>query len=132
MRLGTPPVVKVLPATLNRSQASAFLLEVEPVLKAERAQIVFDFSQVRQMDGAGVEMLLHCMEEVMKRNGDLKLAAVAAGPRAVLEFTGIDGLFEIYEDAAQAVQSFNQLPAEAFEQLPPVWYRRIAQESELP
>lgn len=115
MRLGTPPVVKVLPATLNRSQASAFLLEVEPVLKAERAQIVFDFSQVRQMDGAGVEMLLHCMEEVMKTDGDLKLSAIPPISTIILELTGVDALFEIYENTSDAVQSFHQFPAHTFQ-----------------
>ncbi len=68
----------------------------------------------------------------MKRNGDLKLAAVSAGPRAVLEFTGIDGLFEIYETAPEAVQSFHRIPVEVFQQVPPVWYPNIAQETELP
>jgi len=132
MANGRAVTVQQMPEHLTREQAQEFLRDIESSINTDRPHLVFDCSNVRQLGSVGVELLLHCMEEVMKRNGDLKLAAVAAGPRAVLEFTGIDGLFEIYEDAAQAVQSFNQLPAETFEQLPPVWYRRIAQESELP
>lgn len=132
MATGRAVTVQQMPEHLTREQAQAFLREIESTINIDRPWLVFDFSKVRQLGSVGVELLLHCMEEVMKRNGDLKLAAVAAGPKAILEFTGINGLFEIYEDAAQAVQSFHQLPAEAFEQLPPVWYRSIAQEGELP
>lgn len=124
--------VQQMPEHLTREQAHLFLQEIEPLMNNDRPRLVFDFSKVRQLGSVGVELLLRAMEEVMKRNGDLKLAAVAAGPMAVLEFTGIDGLFEIFEDAAQAVQSFYELPVETFQQIPPVWYPSIAHESELP
>lgn len=124
--------VQQMPEHLTREEAQGFLREVESSINPDRPCLVFDFSKVRQLGSVGVELLLRCMEEVMKRNGDLKLAAVGAGPRAVLEFTGINGLFEIYEDATQAVKSFNELPGEAFEQLPPVWYRNVAHEGEMP
>ena len=124
--------VQEMPEQFTREQAHSFLQEVEPLMNVERPRLVFDCSKVRQLGSVGVEVLLHCMEEVMKRNGDLKLAAVSAGPMAVLEFTGIDGLFEIFEDTAQAVQSFFEVPAETFQQVPPVWYPSIAHESELP
>ena len=124
--------VQQLPEHLTREQASLFLQEVAPLMDVDRPRMVFDFSQVHQLGSVGVELLLRCMEEVMKRNGDLKLAAVSTGPKAVLQFTGVDGLFEIYEDVAEAVQSFHRLPAETFEPVPPVWYPSIAHETELP
>ena len=124
--------VQQMPEHLTREQAHLFLQQVEAAFHGERPSVVFDFSKVCQLGSVGVELLLRCMEEVMKRNGDLKLAAVGAGPKAVLEFTGIDGLFEIYEDVAQAVQSFSALPAETFQQVSPGWYPSVAQEGELP
>jgi anti-sigma B factor antagonist len=132
MTNGKAVTVLQMPEHLTREQAHLFLQEFEPLVSGDRPRVVFDFSKVRQLGSVGVELLLRCMEEVMKRNGDLKLAAVSAGPMAVLEFTGIDGLFEIFADAAQAVDSFYQVPAEVFEQVPPVWYPSIAHESELP
>jgi anti-anti-sigma factor len=132
MTNGKAVTVQRIPEHFTRERAHEFLQEVEPLMNVDRPYLVFDFSQVRQLGSIGVEVLLRCMEEVMKRNGDLKLAAVADGPKAVLEFTGIDGLFEIYDDASQAVQSFYQPSLEPFHQVPPVWYPSIAQESELP
>lgn len=124
--------VRQLPEPLTREQASLFLQEITPLMDVDRPRMVFDFSQVHQLGSVGVELLLRCVEEVIKRNGDLKLAAVSTGPMAVLEFTGVVGLFEIYEDAAEAVQSFNQLPTQTFQQVPPVWYPNIVHETELP
>jgi anti-sigma B factor antagonist len=132
MTNGRAVTVQQLPEHFTREQAHLFLQEVEPLMNVDRPQIVFDFSRVSQLGSVGVELLLRCMEEVMKRNGDLKLATVSAGPKAVLEFTGIDGLFEIFEDSNEAVQSFYRLPVEAFQQVPPVWYPSMAHGSELP
>ena len=84
-------------------------------LNETQPRMVFDLAQVRELDTNGVQMLLLCLEEVMKRNGDLKLAAVPAGPAVMLEVTGVDRLFEIFESAADAVESFHR-PLHEFEQ----------------
>ena len=89
-------------------QARTFLAEVQPMLRSDRPQIVFDCSQVKQMDAAGVEMLLHCLAEVMKRDGDLKLAALSAPASVVLEMTRTDRLFEMYDSSSDAVLSFSR------------------------
>lgn len=112
MESNRPVVVKRVPERFNLKQARAFLAEVQPLLRSDRPQIVFDCSQVRQMDAAGVEMLLHCLAEVMKRDGDLKLAALSPQAAVVLELTRTDRLFEIYDSSSDAVLSFSRfLPA---------------------
>lgn len=102
-----PVVVKHMPERMNLKQAREFLREVQPFLKADRPQIVFDFSKVRQIDAAGVDMLLHCMGEVMKRDGDVKLASLSPHAAVILEMTRTDRLFEVYESASDAVRSFS-------------------------
>ena len=42
----------------------------------------------------------------MKRNGDVKLAALTDSAREILELTRVDRLFEIYDSEANAVDSF--------------------------
>ncbi|HZQ91974.1 MAG TPA: STAS domain-containing protein [Terriglobales bacterium] len=101
-----PVVVKRMPDRINLREARTFLDEVQPFLHSDRPQLVFDLSQVRQMDAAGVDMLLHCMSEVMRRDGDLKLAAVSPQAATILELTRTDRLFEIYETSGDAVRSF--------------------------
>lgn len=101
-----PVIVKQLPAQLKLGQIQEFLREVDPLITADRPCIVFDFSHVTQIDSAGVDMLLHCMEQAMKRNGDLKLAAVPPASAVILELTRVDRLFEVFETVSEAVDSF--------------------------
>lgn len=58
------------------------------------------------MDKHAIHMLLCCLEEAMKHNGDVKLAAVSRSVGDVLEQTRVDRLFEIYETQTEAVNSF--------------------------
>ena len=117
-----PVIVQQLPPKVTRGQTDLFFREVAPLLKADRPRMVFDFSNVVQLDSAGIELLLVCMEEALKRNGDLKLAAIPSGPRVVLEMTGVDHLFEIFQDPSDAVESFHRFPVHAFTEESQPWY----------
>jgi hypothetical protein len=66
----------------------------------------------------GLQVLLHCLEEAMKRNGDVKLAAIPPAAAAILELTRVDRLFEAFDDTVTAVNSFYQFPVPAFQQAP--------------
>jgi len=113
-----PVVVKQLPESVSLNQAEGLCREVEQLLEGDRPCLVLDFSEVRQLDSAGIEMLLRCMEEAMKRNGDIKLAAVAPQVAVILELTRVNRLFEIFEKPADAVESFHRFPVQAFLQNP--------------
>jgi anti-anti-sigma factor len=100
-------VVKRVPERLDFKEARAFMRSVEPLLRADRPQLVFDLSNVRRLDSAGVDMLLRCMSEAMKHDGDVKLASPSAEALAVLELTRTGRLFEIYENATDAARSYS-------------------------
>lgn len=102
--------VKQLPERLNLKQGRLFFRELNSCMNIDRPGIVFDCSKLLQMDSYAVHLLLCCLEEAMKRNGDIKLAAMPAGARATLELTGVDHLFEIFDTTADAVNSFGRLP----------------------
>ena len=102
-----PVVVKRMPERLNSRAAREFLRDVQPFLLADRPQLVFDLSQVVQLDAAGVEMLLRCMSEAHKRDGDVKLASLSEQSAVVLELTRTERLFEIYETSTDAARSFS-------------------------
>ncbi len=102
-----PVVVKRMPERVNIRTAREFLRDVRPFLSTDRPQVVFDLSQVKQLDAAGVEMLLSCMSEAHRRDGDLKLAAPSPQACVVLELTRTERLFEIYETSTDAVRSFS-------------------------
>lgn len=107
METSRPVVVKRMPAVMNLKESRAFLRDVQPMLHADRPQLVFDLSQVTRLDAAGVEILLHCMSEAMRRDGDVKLAAVSPQAAVVLEMTRTDRLFEIYQTSTDAARSYS-------------------------
>jgi len=119
MTTGKPVVVKQLPETVSAQQSQALYRELKPVLDADRPQIVFDFTQVRHFDSSGVELLLRCMEEAMKRNGDLKLAALSPQLSVILEMTRVDRLFEIFDNCKGAVESYHGFSPAAMQSLAP-------------
>jgi len=103
-----PVLVMEMPEHLNAAEARAFLRELEPLLEFPRPRLVFDCSEVRHIDSAGVAMMLQCLEEAMKQNGNLKLAALPMDSDATLE---LRQLFEAFATSADAVRSFSPTPA---------------------
>jgi anti-sigma B factor antagonist len=108
MTTGKAVIVKQLPERLGLQQSQMFFKDLAPVLDSDRPRLVFDFTAVRLLDSAGVEFLLRCMEATMKRNGDLKLAALPPQIAVILEMTRVDRLFEIFDNSTDAVESFHR------------------------
>jgi anti-sigma B factor antagonist len=121
MLITKPVVIMELPETLNRETAQTFLLELQPLLESHRPRIVLECSHVHYIDGSGVEMLLQCLEEAMKRDGDLKLSAVSPESEVILEFLRVDRVFEVFLTPEDAVRSFSAIPAEAAPQDTPLY-----------
>jgi anti-anti-sigma regulatory factor len=104
-------IVKRLPQAANGRQGRAFLREISKCACVDRPRLVLDCSDLRCMDKSVVHLLLCCLEEAMKRNGDARLAALPIGAHEVLATTGADRVFEIYDSAAEAMNSFHRAPA---------------------
>ncbi|MGB8063288.1 MAG: STAS domain-containing protein [Candidatus Sulfotelmatobacter sp.] len=116
-----PVVVMQMPEQFTGGEVQTFMLELGPLLESNRPRIVLECSQVRSVDSAGVEMLLHSLEEVLKRDGDLKLAALSAEAEVFLELMRVARVFETFPTSEEAVRSFNVVPADAVSQDAP-WY----------
>jgi anti-anti-sigma factor len=98
--------VTQLPETVNMRRGRLFFKELESRMNVDRPCIVLDCSKVQEMDRFAIHMLLCCLEEAMKRDGDVRLAAISPSARETLKLTRVDRLFEIYESESEAVNSF--------------------------
>jgi anti-anti-sigma factor len=98
--------VKQLPESTNLQSGRAFYRDLGEAMNVERPAIVLDCSRVHQMDQQTIYMLLNCLEGAMKRNGDVRLAAVSQPAMRNLEMSGVDRLFRIFATVDQAVASF--------------------------
>jgi len=115
MTSGRAVIVKQVPEKLSVKQGRVFFREVESCMQVGRPQIVLDCSQVRQLDSAGIQVLLLCLEEAIKRNGDVKLARIPPAAARILELTKVGGLFEAFDNTLDAVNSFHLFPPDAFQ-----------------
>jgi len=119
-----PVIIMQLPEELSVREVQAFMREMGPLLESNRPRIVLECSQIRSMDSAGVEMLLRCLEEVLKRDGDLKLAALSAEAEVILEIMRVARVFETFPTSEEAARSFNAIPTDAIPQDAP-WYANL-------
>src|SRR5690348_10572142 len=119
-----PVVVMQVPEVLNVKEVRNFMEELGPLLESNRPRIVLDCSQVRSMESAGVEMLLRCLEEVLKRDGDLKLASLSPEAEVILELMRVARVFETFPTSDEAARSFNAIPTDAIPQDAP-WYANL-------
>ncbi len=98
--------VRQFPEALDVGQGRGFLREMESRMESERPCVVLDCSRVRQMDRPAIHVLLCCLEEAMKRSGDVRLAAIPRDAGQILEATGVYGLFQVFDTVEEAAESF--------------------------
>src|SRR6266702_2783605 len=85
-----------LPDTLDLKRRKILYRELESCMNSERPSVVLDCSMVRQMEVSAIHVLLFCLEEAMKRNGDIRLAALTPDAMKRLEAAGVDRLFQTF------------------------------------
>lgn len=100
--------VKDLPEKLDRTNERALFDSLRMAMNVDRPAVVLNCSHMREMDISSVHLLLCCLEEAMKRNGDVRLAGLSAQARESLCSLGVDRLFRSYETSEQAVESFHR------------------------
>lgn len=101
-------VVRQLPNQLTPSKIHNFLSDLQVYGETQRPCFVLDCSNVWVMDATTINLLLCCLEEVMKANGDVRLASLHPEAEAVLQLAGVKRLFEVYASVDGAVNSFYQ------------------------
>jgi anti-sigma B factor antagonist len=101
-----PVTVLQLPKRLTPKLEWSFLREVEQHMNGSRPFLVLDCSTIDRLDKPMVFVLLRCLEEAMKRNGDVKLAGISLTEDPTNGFSAASRLFEVFDTAEEAVDSF--------------------------
>lgn len=106
-----PVSLQQMPEEVTASVQTVILQSLERrCSETERPRFVLDCSLVRNMDISTIQLLLSCLEEVMKCNGDVRLAALRSEAEDTLRRSGVSRLFEMYATVDAAVQSFQKHP----------------------
>jgi anti-anti-sigma regulatory factor len=105
-----------LPERFSLDAAGDVAHAVERCIDIGRPYLVLDCSAAGQLDKPMAGLLLYCLEEAMKRNGDVKLACISLAEQPALRATSAHRLFEAFDTLEEAIDSFHQFPSETGEE----------------
>jgi anti-anti-sigma factor len=104
----TSPIVTEFPDCSKQGPCRAFLREFESLLLGTyRPQIVFDMSQVSQMNAMGIDLMLRCITKVANHDGELRIAAPSPETALVLELAQLSDVVEVFNTVQEARESFD-------------------------
>ncbi len=106
-------IVKKLPERLDSNELPAFRQSMQSVIDSDQPQVVLDMSEVTYLGSPGIENLLHCLSVVVRRDGELKLAALSPQAASLLSLTRVDRFFEVFPTVEEAITSFDSFTAES-------------------
>ena len=98
--------LRKLPNRIDPAQQGTLKKEFESCMAVDRPCVILDCSMLEQLDRPAIRFLLYRLEEAMKRNGDIRLAALHPELRATFTSFGLDKLFQVFDDVAGAEESY--------------------------
>ena len=100
--------IRKLPERVSAAQREEVYKDLETCINVDRPAVVLDCSLLRVLDGSAIHLLLCCLEEAMKRNGDVRLAGVRPEAQRALQAAEVDLLFQTFDEIGEAVDSFHR------------------------
>jgi anti-sigma B factor antagonist len=105
-------LIQKLPSRLDAAELAVFQKSLSVALETDSPQIVLDLSAVKYLGSPGIEFLLESLSVVVRRDGDMKLAALSPEAAALLALTRVERFFEIFPSVEAAIHSFDTFVAE--------------------
>ena len=96
------------PIQVSNENRGGFLKILRREAEIERPSFILDFSRLISIDERGMFLLLECLEEAIKGNGDVRLAGVQPQVAEKLHAAGIGSLFEMFNTIDSAASSFQK------------------------
>jgi anti-sigma B factor antagonist len=105
-----------LPERFSRCEARTLAAELESRLINDQPCLIVDFSRVKQIDSAGLNMLLGCMVKIAKHDGAVQLGEVSPEAAIMLELTRMDSIFDLFPRISEDATTLRVVPAQGVEQ----------------
>lgn len=98
--------VLALEGRLDASSANQLKDAVQELTKEGRVNVVVDLAEVSFLDSSGLGSLVAVLRSANQLKGDVKLASLQESVRVLIELTRLHRVFEIFDKAMDAVESF--------------------------
>jgi anti-anti-sigma factor len=107
METASTLVIK-LPRHFGSKEARKLQAELREHFVRYETSVVFDLSQVRQINTAGVDSLLRCMNHVIKQDGSVRLSEVSPEASTILELIRMDRIFDMFPRFSEETESYTE------------------------
>jgi len=118
--------VHQIPSIISSATQLALIRSLEMSVEHGHPRFVLDCSRLESVGSPEMHLLLCCLEQAMKNNGDVRLAALPTKAHAALRQAGISRLFEHFETTEHAVRSYQLRTAS----LAPVSFETVEMDTE--
>ncbi len=108
--IGNITVLK-LSGRLDSLSAVSLKDRVRDHIKDGSVRMVIDMEGVDFVDSSGLGSLVACLRSVKNLGGDIRIAALQERVRAVFELIRLHHIFDIFDGAQLAVDSFRDIAA---------------------
>lgn len=101
-----PVVLVEVNGRVDSSNANELGEALMELIDGGHRHLVVNLTGVDYMSSAGLRELVSPLKRVRRENGDIRLVQPSPRVREVLELTGLDTIFQIYESSPEALDSY--------------------------
>ena len=112
-QVGSVTILDIEGAIVFGEKSAALRALVGELLIKGHKKILLNLADVQYIDSSGIGSLVSAFTSVRKRGGELKLLKLTNRVQDVMQITRLNTVFDIMDDEAVAVKSFEQSAAKA-------------------
>jgi len=90
-----------LPKRVTSTEVRELARDFKRDLTADQPGIILDLSDVKEMDTAGLDLLVEFLEDTLSRDGTVSLRGVSPEAATILELTGVDRVLSMFSEAPE-------------------------------
>lgn len=102
-----------LPERFKREEARSLRAEIHRNLTWDQPCMIVDFSNVKEMDTAGFDMILDVMVRVARQDGAVQIGNISAEAATLLEMTGMDRVLNMFPRIPDDAATVQMVPGRA-------------------
>jgi len=106
--VGAVTVVDIIGRIVLGEESASLRTLVVDLLSKGNNKILFNLAHVDYIDTTGLGLLISSLLKVRMQKGELKLTNLSGKLQDVMQITKLYTVFEIFEDEAAALRSFDQ------------------------
>jgi anti-anti-sigma factor len=93
-------VVVNLPEQVTAKESRTLIRDFRDQLTNDQPVVILDMSEVKEMDTAGLDLLLECLKETVRRDGIIRVRGISPEAATILELTGMDHVVGLVPESA--------------------------------